>query len=341
MFNKPPLKSRIEIRILLAGAVSVLALSACNSGDAAKGAAAPVSASASASASAKDAVVATVNGTPIAESRVELMLKQRAAQGQPDNPETRKAIIDQLTMQMLVAQEAVKKGIDKTPEIADQIELTRQSVLANAFVQDYLKTSVISDDMLKAEYDKIKAQMSGTEYKARHILVEKEADAKDIIAKLKKEPKAFEALAKQKSIDTGSKVNGGDLGWFDPRNMVPEFGAAVAKLEKGKFTEEPVKSQFGYHVIQLEDSRAKAVPPLEQVKPGLTQQVQQQNLKKLLDDMKSKAKIEIVQAPAPAPAASLAPASPAAGSPAAASIAPSAAASAPETKPAAEEPAKK
>ena len=321
MFNKSPLKSRIEIRILLAGAVSVLALSACNSRDAAKGAASP------ASASTKDAVVATVNGAPIAESRVDLMLKQRAAQGQPDNPETRKAILDQLTMQMLVAQEAVKKGIDKTPEIADQIELTRQSVLANAFVQDYLKTSVISDDMLKAEYDKIKAQMSGTEYKARHILVEKEADAKDIIAKLKKDPKAFEALAKQKSLDTGSKVNGGDLGWFDPRNMVPEFGAAVAKLEKGKFTEEPVKSQFGYHVILLEDSRAKAVPPLEQVKSGLTQQVQQQNLKKLLDDMKAKAKIEIVQAPAPAAAT--------------ASVAPPAAAPAKETKPATEEPAKK
>lgn len=334
MFNKSPLKSRIEIRFLLAGAVSVLALSACNSGDAAKGAAA----SASASAAAKDAVVATVNGAPIAESRVDLMLKQRAAQGQPDTPETRKAILDQLTMQMLVAQEAVKKGIDKTPEIADQIELTRQSVLANAFVQDYLKTSVISDDMLKAEYDKIKAQMSGTEYKARHILVEKEADAKDIIAKLKKEPKAFEALAKQKSLDTGSKVNGGDLGWFDPRNMVPEFGAAVAKLEKGKITEEPVKSQFGYHVILLEDSRAKAVPPLEQVKPGLTQQVQQQNLKKLLDDMKAKAKIEIVQAPATAAAAA---GSPAAGSPAAASIPPSAAAPAKESKPAAEEPVKK
>lgn len=319
MFNKSPLKSRIEIRILLAGAVSVLALSACNSRDAAKGAAAP----------AKEVVVATVNGAPIAESRVDLMLTQRAAQGQPDNPETRKAILDQLTMQMLVAQEAVKKGMDKTPEIADQIELTRQSVLANAFVQDYLKTSVISDEMLKVEYDKIKAQMSGTEYKARHILVEKEADAKDIIAKLKKEPKAFEALAKQKSLDTGSKVNGGDLGWFDPRSMVPEFGVAVAKLEKGKITEEPVKSQFGYHVILLEDSRAKAVPPLEQVKPGLTQQVQQQNLKKLLDDMKAKAKIEIVQAPAPATASAVV------------SVAPSAAAPAKQTKPVAEEPVKK
>jgi len=316
MFIKSPLKSRVDIRILLAGAVSVLALSACSP-----------RAPATTPEAAKEVVAATVNGTPISESRVELMVKQRAAQGQPDSPEARKAILDQLTMQLLVAQEAVKKGLDKTPAIADQIELTRQSVLANAFVQDYLKTNVVSDAALSAEYDKIKAQMAGTEYKARHILVATEAEAKDIIAKLKKNPKVFEALAKQKSLDTGSKVNGGELGWFDPRSMVPEFGAAVAKLEKDKFTEEPVKSQFGYHVILLEDSRPKSVPPLEQVKPGLTQQVQQQNLKKLLDDLKAKAKIEIVQAPAAAAAPAPAPAT--------------AAAPANDTKPAAAEPAKK
>ena len=120
--------------------------------------------------------------------------------------------------------------------------------------------------------------------------------------RLKKNPKAFEALAKEKSKDRGSKGNGGDLGWFDPRGMVPEFGAGVAKLAKGKFSEEPVKSQFGYHVILLEDTRAQQVQPLEQIKPALTQQMQQQNLKKLFDEMKAKAKIEIVKAPAPVPA---------------------------------------
>lgn len=273
----------LQSRIMMVSAVSIMALSACNPADHPKG-----------------GVAATVNGTPISASRVDLVVKQSAAQGQPDNPELRKRIIDQLSMQFIIAQEAIKKGIDKKPEVLEQLDLTRQSILANAFVQDHLKSSPVSDDMLKAEYEKIKVQMSGSEYKARHILVEKEAEAKDIIATLRNNPNAFESLAKAKSKDFGSKASGGDLGWFDPRAMVPEFGAAVAKLTKGKFTEEPVKSQFGYHVIVLEDSRPKIIPPLDQVKSQLQQQVQQQNLQKLFDGLKAKAKIEIIQAAAPA-----------------------------------------
>ena len=279
----------IKPRILLASAASLLTLIACNSTTPPQGAA-----------PAQDTVAATVNGTPISERLVDVMLKQRTNLGREAGAEARKAFIDRLAMQLIVSQEAVKKGLDKAPEVSGQLELTRQSVLVDAFVKDYVKNNPVSDDMLKAEYDKFKAQSSGNQYKARHILVEKEAEAKDIIARLKKNPKAFEALAKEKSKDPGSKDKGGDLGWFDPRGMVPEFGAAVAKLAKGKFTEEPVKSQFGYHVILLEDSRPQMVQPLEQMKPALTQQVQQQNLKKLFDEMKAKAKIEIAQAPAPA-----------------------------------------
>ncbi|MDP2785155.1 MAG: peptidylprolyl isomerase [Sulfurimicrobium sp.] len=290
----------IKSRIVLVSAASLLTLSACNAGEQNKTATAP--------APAAGDVAATVNGTAIGKNRVELLVKQRAGMGQPDSPDTRKSIIDQLAMQLIVSQEAIKKGLDKTPEVTDQIDLTKQSILANAFVQDYIKNNPVSDDMLKAEYDKIKAQMTGSEYKARHILVEKEAEAKDIIAKLKKDAKQFGKLSKEKSKDPGSKDKGGDLGWFDPRSMVPEFGAAAAKLEKGKFTLEPVKSQFGYHVILLEDSRPLQIPPFEQVKPQLSQQVQQQNLKKLVDDMKAKAKIEITAAPAAAPAAPAAPA---------------------------------
>jgi peptidyl-prolyl cis-trans isomerase C len=278
----------IKPRILLASAASLLTLIACNSNNAPQGAG-----------PAKDTVAATVNGIPISERLVGLMLKQRTDLGREAGAEARNAFIDRLAMQLVISQEAVKKGLDKAPEVSDQLELNRQSVLVDAFVQDYLKNNSVSDDMLKAEYEKIKAQTTGTEYKARHILVENEAEAKDIITRLNKNPKAFEALAKEKSKDRGSKGNGGDLGWFDPRGMVPEFGAAVAKLAKGKFTEEPVKSQFGYHVILLEDSRPQMVQPLEQIKPALTQQIQQQNLKKLFDEMKAKAKIEIVQAPAP------------------------------------------
>ena len=281
----------IKPAILLAGAVSLLTLVACSSKD-----------TVPAAGTSKDAVAATVNGTPINERLVSMMLKQRAGLGREAGAEARNAFINRLAMQLLISQEAVKKGLDKAPEVADQIELIKQSVLVDAFVQDYLKNNPVSEDAVKAEYDKMKAQSAGMEYKARHILVDKEADANDIIAKLDKNPKAFEALAKEKSKDPGSKANGGDLGWFDPRGMVPEFGAAVTKLGKGKFTEQPVKTQFGYHVILLEDSRQKPVPPLEQVKATLTQQLQEQNLQKMFDEMKAKAKIEIAQASPAAPA---------------------------------------
>lgn len=268
-------------RILLVSAVSTMTLCACNPSGTPKTSA---------------AVAATVNGTAISENRVKMLTK--AAQ-QPDTPELRKEIIEHLTMQLILSQEATRKGLDKSPEVSDQIDLNRQSVLAKAFIQDHIKNSTVSDDMLNAEYKKIAGEM-GSEYKARHILVDKESGAKDIIAKLKKNPKAFASLAKEKSMDPGSKANGGDLGWFDSGAMVPEFSAAVSKLEKGKFTEEPVKSQFGYHVIQLDDSRPKTIPPLDQIKQALQQQIQQQNLEKLLDDMKAKAKIEIAQAASPA-----------------------------------------
>jgi peptidyl-prolyl cis-trans isomerase C len=275
-------------RIVLVSAVSLLILGACNSK--------------TGNTSATGEIAATVNGTPISKSSVDQMIGQRSAMGQPDSPEARKAIINQLAMQLLVSQEAIKKNMDKMPEVADQVNLTQQSILANAFVQDYKKNNPVSDDMLKAEYDKVKAQMSGSEYKARHILVAKEADAKAIIAKLKKNAKLFDSLAKEYSTDQGSKDKGGDLGWFDPRAMVPEFGAAVAKLEKGKFTLEPVKTQFGYHVILLEDTRAKSVPAFEQIKPQLIERVQDHNIKKLVDGMMAKAKIEITASPAAAPA---------------------------------------
>ncbi|PXX45140.1 peptidylprolyl isomerase [Undibacterium pigrum] len=290
----------IKSRVVLGSALAMLVLSACNDKNADKAASAPATASASATASGE--VAATVDGTAISKKQLDQIMQQQAAQGMPDTPETRKMVIDNLAMQILVAKEAAKKGLDKTPEIADQLEMTRQSILANAYVKDYIKTAAVTDEGLKAEYEDFKTKNGGNEFKARHILVKTEDEAKDIIVKIKKDIKAFEGLAKSKSLDPGSKVNGGDLGWFNPRGMVPEFGNAVAKLEKGKFTEEPVKSQYGYHVIVLDDSRPVAVPPLEEVKAGLTQQLQQKNLKKMLDDMKAKAKIEIKEAPAAASA---------------------------------------
>jgi peptidyl-prolyl cis-trans isomerase C len=276
--------------ILAAAAASLLALAACSADKTADPAAA----------AAKGPAVATVNGKAISKSRVDMIVEQGTRSGRPDSPESRKAIIDQLALQTVVADEAVKKGLDKSPAVAEQIDAVRQSILANAYVQDFIKSNPVSDESLKAEYERIKSTITGTEYKARHILVEKEAEAGDIIARLKKDPGSFAKLAAEKSKDPGSKANGGDLGWFDPRGMVPEFGAAVSKLEKGKITETPVKTQFGYHVIQLEDSRPVAAPPFDEVKPEIAQQLGQQNLKKQLDDLKAKAKIEMVEAPAAA-----------------------------------------
>jgi peptidyl-prolyl cis-trans isomerase C len=279
----------INLRILTASAASLLALGACNQ---------PKTDQAT-----KSPVAATVNGTAISQRTVDMIAKQGASSGRPDTPETRAAIIDHLTLQTVIAGEAVKKGLDKSPEVAEQIDTIKQSVLANAYVQDFIKNNPVSDDMLKAEYDRIKASVTGIEYKARHILVEKETEAKDIIARLKKDPGAFEKLAADRSKDQGSKARGGDLGWFDTKRMVPEFGAAVAKLEKGKFTETPVKTQYGYHVILLEDSKPIEAPPLEDVKPQLTQQLQQQSWVKHMDALKAAAKIEITGAAAPAPSA--------------------------------------
>jgi peptidyl-prolyl cis-trans isomerase C len=285
-------------RILLACAAILLILSACNADDKAKSAVPAV----------KEPAAATVNGIPISKSRVDMLAKQAVSAGKPDTPESRTTIIDNLALQMLAAEEAVKTGLDKSPEVMDHIDLVKQSVLANAYVQDLIKVSTVTDDVLKAEYERIKATITGTEYKARHILVEKEEEAKDIIGKLKSDPASFEKLAMEKSIDSSSKTRGGELGWFDLGRMVPEFGAAVSKLEKGMLTQEPVKTQYGYHVIQLEDSKPIEAPPFDEVKAHLAQQVQQQNLQKQMADLKSKAKIEIMGAPTAAPSAPPAPA---------------------------------
>ena len=304
----------LRLTLVLAGAAATLSLAACNAAKDEKAAAPAATAPAG-------ETVATVNGAPISKSRVDLLVKQGGAQGQPDNADTRKAILDQLTMQMVIAEEAVKKGLDKTPDVAEKLELVKQSILANAYVQDYIKNNPVTEEAMKAEYERIKATITGTEYKARHILVEKEAEAKDIIAKLKKDAGAFAKLAKEKSKDPGSGAQGGDLGWFDISRMVPEFGAAVSKLEKGAITQEPVKTQFGYHVIQLEDSKPVEAPPFDEVKPALSQQLQQQNLMKQLDDLKAKAKIDVAGAPAATASAPAAAASVPAAAPAAASAA--------------------
>ena len=239
---------------------------------------------------AEDKSAALVNGVSIPQARIDLRVKAAAAQGQADSPELRKAIRDDMINLEVMAQEAVKAGLDKNADVVQQVELAKQSVLVGAFVQDYAKNHPISEDQLKQEYDKLKAKLGNKEYNTRHILVETEAEAKDIIAQLGKKAK-FEKLA-AKSKDTGSAAQGGSLGWAVPGNFVPEFANALLNLKKGEYTKVPVQSQFGWHVIKLDDTRELKVPPFEEVKAQLQQRLQQQSIKKAIDELRAKAKIE-------------------------------------------------
>lgn len=234
--------------------------------------------------------LATVNGVAIPQSVANAFVAEQKAQGAPDSPELKNAVREELIRRELLVQEAKKLGLDKQPDVAAQADLARQAIYIRAFVQDFVKKHPVSEQELKAAYDKMKSQMGNTEYKIRHILVEQEDDARLIIANLKKGAK-FEDLAKQ-SKDPGSKDKGGDLGWGPTAGYVKPFADAVAGLSKGKYTETPVKTDFGYHVILLEDSRPLTIPPFDQVKPQLAQRLQQEQLQKYVSELRAKAKVQ-------------------------------------------------
>jgi peptidyl-prolyl cis-trans isomerase C len=232
----------------------------------------------------------TVNGKPIPKSRLDYIVKQRASQGQPDSEQTRRMILDNLVTQEVVAQEADRRGFGKSSEVRTQMELARQQVLVQALIQDYLKAHPVKEEEMHAEYDRLKAARGDKEYKVRHILVDKEPEASEIIAQLKKGAK-FEDLAKQ-SKDPGSKDKGGDLDWAAPGTFVKPFADALTKLEKGKYTETPVQTQYGYHVIQLDDVREHPFPPYDSVKPQLQNKLQQEEIQKYVNELRAKATIK-------------------------------------------------
>lgn len=235
--------------------------------------------------------VATVNGKPIPAAKVEQIVKQVVAQGkQTDSPQLREAIKKDLIAREVMIQEADKQGFGTRAEVKQALENARQSIVINAMLADYIRKNPVKDAEAKAEYDKYKAQVGDKEYHARHILVATEDEAKAIIAKLKTGAK-FEELAKQQSKD-GSAANGGDLDWASPASYVPEFSKAMVALQKGAVTETPVKSQFGYHVIKLEDTRAAKIPAFEEVKQQVTESLQQRKLQAFREDLMKKAKIQ-------------------------------------------------
>ncbi|MDE2400468.1 MAG: peptidylprolyl isomerase [Burkholderiales bacterium] len=236
--------------------------------------------------------IAIVNGKPIPKARFDAMMTQIVKQGQqPKTPDLEAKVREELVLREIFVQEAEKKGLQATPDYKMQMEFARQSILIHALFADFEAKNKASEADVRAEYDKIKAQNGDKEYRARHILVEKEDDAKALIAQLKAGAK-FEDLAKKNSKDPGSAENGGDLDWAAPGNYVPEFSQAMTKLEKGKYTETPVKSQFGYHVIKLEDVRSTQFPAFEEVKAQIEQRSAQAKLAKYRDELKAKAKTD-------------------------------------------------
>jgi len=218
-------------------------------------------------------------------------VRQQTARGATDSEKVRAQVREALINNELLIQEANRSGIARKTEVQQQIDLTRQEVIANAMVGEYLRTRPVSEAEIQKEYDRAKAQTGDKEYKARHVLVATEEDAKSVLAELKKGGK-FDDIAQKRSLDEGTRPRGGDLDWNVPSNFDKAFADAMVKLEKGKMTEAPVRSRFGFHVIQLDDVRAVNFPPLAQVKPQIRQRLIGQRVETLIRELRAKAKIE-------------------------------------------------
>jgi peptidyl-prolyl cis-trans isomerase C len=235
--------------------------------------------------------VAIVNGKAVPKTRLDSLAQQVARSGRPVTPEMEGQLREEVIAREVFMQEAEKQGLSASDDFKSQMELARQTILIRELFAKYQEKNPIVDADLKTEYDKFASANGGKEYKARHILVEKEADAKAIVASLKKGGK-FEDIAKKQSKDPGSGAKGGDLDWANPASYVPEFSAALTKLNKGQMTETPVKTQFGYHIIRVDDTRDAKLPSFDEVKPQIAQQMQQQKLTAFQEELRKKAKVE-------------------------------------------------
>jgi peptidyl-prolyl cis-trans isomerase C len=235
--------------------------------------------------------IAIVNGKPVPKARVDTLIKQAERSGQQVSPEMQQQARDQVVLREIFVQEAERRGLAASADYRAQMELARQSILIRELFEDQRKKATVTDADAKVEYDKFKAQAAGTEYRARHILVEKEDEAKALIAQIKGGAK-FEDLAKKHSKDPGSGENGGDLDFAKPDAYVPEFGQAMAKLKKGEMTGAPVKSQFGWHIIRLDDTREAPFPAFAEVKDQIKQRIEQTRLQAFQEELRTKAKTD-------------------------------------------------
>lgn len=240
---------------------------------------------------AKGGPVATVNGVAVPQARADFLMQQQQQRGAPDNEQMRSAVREELINREVIAQEAQRAGVQNNAEVKGQLDMVRQEIIVGAYLRDYARKHPISEAEIQKEYDRAKAQHGDKEYKARHILVETEDQAKNMIAELKKGAK-FEDLASKNSKDTGSAQRGGDLDWNVPGTFDKMFSDAMVKLEKGKYSEAPVKTRFGYHIIQVDDVRPAKFAALGEVKPRIQQMLVQNKIDELIKGLRAKAKIE-------------------------------------------------
>jgi len=235
--------------------------------------------------------IAKVNGVVVPRARQDLLMQQQGARGMPDNEQTRALVRDELINREVLYQEAQKTGVGKKPEVQAQVDMARQEVVVSAYVRDWVRTHPVTDSDVQKEYDRAKSQAGDKEYRARHILVETEEQAKSLIDELKKGGK-FDDLATKNSKDPGSAQRGGDLDWNVPGTYDKQFADALVKLEKGKYTDTPVHTRFGYHIIMLEDVRPVKFPALNEVRQRISQQVTQTRIDELVKSLRAKAKVE-------------------------------------------------
>ncbi|MEX3899235.1 peptidylprolyl isomerase [Paraburkholderia sp. JPY432] len=235
--------------------------------------------------------IAVVNGTPIPKSRADALIQQLVHQGQQDTPQLQQAVREELVNREILMQEALRRGLPNRPDIKAQIAVAQQTVVLRGLIEDFVKNNQPTDAEVTARYNALVKEAGGKEYHLHHILVDNEQQAKDLIAKIKAGA-SFEDLAKQYSKDPGSGKNGGDLDWSDPKAYVPEFADAATHLQKGQMTDTPVRTQFGWHIIRVDDIRAVTPPPLEQVRAQIVQQIQQEKLQAFEENLRKNAKIQ-------------------------------------------------
>jgi peptidyl-prolyl cis-trans isomerase C len=235
--------------------------------------------------------IAVVNGTPIPKARADALIAQLVHQGQQDTPQLQMAVREELVNREILMQEALRRGLPNRPDIKAQIAVAQQTVVLRSLIEDFVKKNTPTDAEVTARYNTLIKDAGGKEYHLHHILVDNEQQAKDLIAKIKAGA-SFEALAKQYSKDPGSGKNGGDLDWSDPKAYVPEFAEAATHLQKGQMTDTPVHTQFGWHIIRVDDVRNTTPPPLEQVRPQIVQQIQQEKLQAFEEGLRKNAKIQ-------------------------------------------------